>query len=138
MMGFQSDAMKFAHFFFLCEGVVLAGTSLLIFCGCIAKDFEGANNFATVFLCLFMMLGPGWYSKRGAAGPRPNDVYLCRFDGHYINNKSIPKGARWVEELNFMNWAISARGRAVVDSGSSPLPIIRVAASPPPRPRAFP
>ena len=51
MMGFQSSAMKFAHFFFLCEAVVFAGTSLLIFCGCCARDFEMANNYATVFFC---------------------------------------------------------------------------------------
>jgi len=43
--------MKFAHFFFLCEAVVFAGTSLLIFCGCCARDFEMANNYATVFFC---------------------------------------------------------------------------------------
>ena len=55
MMGFQNSAMKFAHFFLLCEAVVFAGTSLLIFCGCCAKDFEMANNYATVFFCLFMM-----------------------------------------------------------------------------------
>ena len=53
MMGFQNSPMKFAHFFFLCEAVVFAGTSLLIFCGCCAKDFEMANNYATVFFCLF-------------------------------------------------------------------------------------
>ena len=55
MMGFQNSPMKFAHFFFLCEAVVFAGTSLLIFCGCCARDFEMANNYATVFFCLFMM-----------------------------------------------------------------------------------
>merc|ERR1719161_3145317 len=71
MMGFQSSPMKFAHFFFLCEAVVFAGTSLLIFCGCCARDFEMANNYATVFFCLFMM-----------------------FDGHYINNKAISAGSR--------------------------------------------
>merc|ERR1712167_114477 len=69
----QNSPMKFAHFFFLCEAVVFAGTSLLIFCGCCARDFEMANNYATVFFCLFMM-----------------------FDGHYINNKSIPAGAKWI------------------------------------------
>jgi ATP-binding cassette subfamily G (WHITE) protein 2 len=89
MMGFQSSAMKFAHFFFLCEAVVFAGTSLLIFCGCCARDFEMANNYATVFFCLFMM-----------------------FDGHYINNKSIPAGAKWIEDANFFNWAISAGSRS--------------------------
>ena len=51
----QNSPMKFAHFFFLCEAVVFAGTSLLIFCGCCARDFEMANNYATVFFCLFMM-----------------------------------------------------------------------------------
>ena len=40
--------MKFAHFFFLCEAVVFAGTSLLIFCGCCARDFEMANNYVRV------------------------------------------------------------------------------------------
>jgi len=89
MMGFQDSAMKFSHFFFLCEAVVFAGTSLLIFCGCCARDFEMANNYATVFFCLFMM-----------------------FDGHYINNKSIPKGAKWIEDANFFNWAISAGSRS--------------------------
>ena len=66
MMGFQSSAMKFAHFFFLCEAVVFAGTSLLIFCGCCARDFEMANNYATVFFCLFMM-----FDGSGLCGNRP-------------------------------------------------------------------
>lgn len=33
-------------------------------------------------------------------------------DGHYINNKSIPKGAKWIEDANFFNWAISAGSRS--------------------------
>ncbi len=66
MMGFQSSAMKFAHFFFLCEAVVFAGTSLLIFCGCCARDFEMANNYATVFFCLFMM-----FDGSGLCGNQP-------------------------------------------------------------------
>ena len=35
-----------------------------------------------------------------------------RFDGHYINNKSIPAGAKWIEDANFFNWAISAGSRS--------------------------
>ena len=58
--------MKFAHFFFLCEAVVFAGTSLLIFCGCRARDFEMANNYATVFFCLFMM-----FDGSGLCGNQP-------------------------------------------------------------------
>ena len=34
------------------------------------------------------------------------------FDGHYINNKSIPAGAKWIEDANFFNWAISAGSRS--------------------------
>ncbi|KAH8097625.1 ATPase [Aureococcus anophagefferens] len=34
------------------------------------------------------------------------------FDGHYINNKSIPEGARWIKQLNFFNWGISAAARS--------------------------
>ena len=89
MMGFQRSGSKFANWLALCEALVLAGTSLLIFCGCVAKDFEGANNLATVAYCLFMM-----------------------FDGHYINNKSIPEGARWIKQLNFFNWGIAAAARS--------------------------
>ena len=33
-------------------------------------------------------------------------------DGHYINNKSIPAGAKWIEDANFFNWAISAGSRS--------------------------
>ncbi|KAH8055623.1 ATPase [Aureococcus anophagefferens] len=91
MMGFQQDLGKFLSYVALCEALVLSGTSLLIACGCLAKDFEGANNIATVAYCLFMM-----------------------FDGHYINNKSIPEGARWIKQLNFFNWGISARGAKCV------------------------
>mmetsp|Transcript_5659 Transcript_5659/g.16795 ORF Transcript_5659/g.16795 Transcript_5659/m.16795 type:complete len:157 (+) Transcript_5659:1805-2275(+) len=51
---------------------------------------DGINQTqATVFFCLFMM-----------------------FDGHYINNKSIPAGAKWIEDANFFNWAISAGSRS--------------------------
>ncbi|KAH8047209.1 ATPase [Aureococcus anophagefferens] len=89
MMGFQQDLGKFLSYVALCEALVLSGTSLLIACGCLAKDFEGANNIATVAYCLFMM-----------------------FDGHYINNKSIPEGARWIKQLNFFNWGISAAARS--------------------------
>ena len=89
MMGFQRDLGKFLSYVALCEALVLSGTSLLIACGCLAKDFEGANNIATVAYCLFMM-----------------------FDGHYINNKSIPEGARWIKQLNFFNWGISAAARS--------------------------
>ena len=71
MMGFQSSAMKFAHFFFLCEAVVFAGTSLLIFCGCCARDFEMANNYATVFFCL-VPCGNAWRARRSM----PAQVYL--------------------------------------------------------------
>ena len=54
-----------------------------------AKDFEGANNIATVAYCLFMM-----------------------FDGHYINNKSIPEGAKFIKQMNFYNWGIAAAARS--------------------------
>ena len=75
---------------------MFAGTSLLIFCGCCAKDFEMANNYATVFFCLFMM-----------------------FDGHYINNKSIPAGAKWIEDANFFNWfRINADDSNLINDGS--------------------
>ena len=57
-------AHRFAHFFFLCEAVVFRWYIATILRP--AVDFEMANNYATVFFCLFMM-----------------------FDGHYINNKSI-------------------------------------------------
>ena len=68
MMGFQGSAMKFAHFFFLCEAVVFAGTSLLIFCGCCARDFEMANNYATVFFCRCRRPVDSWPSHEVVGG----------------------------------------------------------------------
>ena len=47
--------------------------------------------------------------------PRLSQVFFClfmMFDGHYINNKSIPAGAKWIEDANFFNWAISAGSRS--------------------------
>lgn len=69
MMGFQAEARKFLIFLAVIELEIITGTSVLIACGTLAKDFAGANNLATLFICIFMM-----------------------FDGHYINNNEIPPG----------------------------------------------
>lgn len=88
MMGFQAEPRKFLIFLTMIEMEIFTGTSVLISCGTLAKDFAGANNLATLFICIFMM-----------------------FDGHYINNNELPPGAKWIKELNYLNHGISALAR---------------------------
>ncbi len=54
------------------------------------------------------MSAPGAPSHR----PRSSRAFPNAVDGHYINNKSIPAGAKWIEDANFFNWAISAGSRS--------------------------
>ena len=58
-------------------------------------------------------------ASRRWRGERRDDSFSTnassKFDfhtGHYINNKSIPAGAKWIEDANFFNWAISAGSRS--------------------------
>ena len=88
MMGFQRDSTKFLIYLCIIEVELFTGTSVLIACGCLARDFAGANNLATALLSLFLLL-----------------------DGHYINNKEIPAGARWLKQLNYLNQGITALAR---------------------------